>query len=149
MLQGGCLCGAVRFELDRAEGPFELCHCNRCRKTTGSAYAAEFSVRAANFRWLSGRDQIVNFSLPVRDEPPPYSRPFCKHCGCVAPALHSGDAWVAVPAGLIDGDADLVVDRHIFVEHRPRWTPRGDGLPELDEQGIRALRAGESARSEP
>jgi hypothetical protein len=52
MMQGGCLCGAVRFELDRAVGPFELCHCNRCRKTTGSAYAAGLGVRVADFRWL-------------------------------------------------------------------------------------------------
>ena len=45
-----------------------------------------------------------------------------------------------IPAGLIDGDADLQVDRHIFVEHRPRWTPRGDGLPEFDERALLALR---------
>jgi hypothetical protein len=30
MLHGACLCGAVRFEIERAAGPFELCHCSRC-----------------------------------------------------------------------------------------------------------------------
>jgi hypothetical protein len=49
MMQGGCLCGAVRFEFDHAAGTFELCHCNRCRKATGSAYAAEIGVRVADF----------------------------------------------------------------------------------------------------
>lgn len=143
MIQGGCLCGAVRFEFDRAAGPFELCHCNRCRKTTGSAYAAEVGVRTADFRWLRGRDQIAIFSLPVRDEPPPYARSFCKLCGCVTPWPQATGEWTAIPAGLIDGDADLLVDRHIFVEHRPRWTPRGDGLP-----GARRARAALAARGQ-
>ena len=141
MMQGGCLCGAVRFGFDRAVGPFELCHCNRCRKTTGSAYAAEVGVRTEDFRWLRGRDEIAIFSLPVRNEPPPYARPFCKHCGCVTPWPHATGEWTAIPAGLIDDDADLRVDRHIFVEHRPRWTPRGDGLPELDERALLSMRA--------
>jgi hypothetical protein len=39
MMRGSCLCGGVRFEVDRAVGPFELCHCSRCRKASGSALA--------------------------------------------------------------------------------------------------------------
>jgi hypothetical protein len=30
MIAGSCLGGAVRFEVDRVVGPFELCHCSRC-----------------------------------------------------------------------------------------------------------------------
>ena len=40
MIMGRCLCGGVRFEIVQAVGPFELCHCNRCRKVSGSAFAA-------------------------------------------------------------------------------------------------------------
>jgi hypothetical protein len=32
MIRGSCLCGGVTFEIERAVGPFELCHCSRCRK---------------------------------------------------------------------------------------------------------------------
>ena len=39
-ITGSCLCGGVRFEVDRVVGPFELCHCNRCRKVSGSAFTA-------------------------------------------------------------------------------------------------------------
>ena len=105
------------------------------------AYMAGLGVRSVDFRWLRGRDEIAIFSLPVRDEPPPYARPFCKHCGCITPWPHDTGTWMEIPAGLIDGDAELQVDRHIFVEHRPQWTLRGDGLPELDEQALLALRA--------
>ncbi|MCZ6459403.1 MAG: aldehyde-activating protein, partial [Gammaproteobacteria bacterium] len=39
MYKGQCLCGAVAFEVEEIIGPFELCHCTRCRKSTGSAFA--------------------------------------------------------------------------------------------------------------
>ena len=35
MIRGSCLCGGVKFEITRATGPFELCHCSRCRKANG------------------------------------------------------------------------------------------------------------------
>ena len=40
VIQGGCLCGGIRFQVTNVVGPLELCHCPRCRKTTGSAFAA-------------------------------------------------------------------------------------------------------------
>lgn len=140
MIRGACLCGAVRFEIERAAGPFELCHCDRCRKTSGSAYMAGIGVRVADFRFVQGREHIEVFTLPVRDSPPAYCRPFCRFCGSVTPMPSPSGAWTEVPAGLLEDDPGMRPDRHIFVEHRPAWTPRGDGLPELDEHSLRRLR---------
>jgi hypothetical protein len=142
MIRGSCLCGAVRFEVDRAPGPFELCHCNRCRKASGTAYMAEIAVRASEFRWLAGQEHITVFELPVRSRPPGYQRPFCRFCGSPTPLPEVHGAWQAIPAGLLDDDPGVRPERHIFTEHRAAWTPRGDGLPELDEQAVIALRAG-------
>jgi hypothetical protein len=47
VIRGGCLCGGVRFEIDRVTGPFELCHCARCRKVSRSASMAAVAVRTA------------------------------------------------------------------------------------------------------
>jgi hypothetical protein len=44
MFHGSCLCGGVRFEIERFVGPFELCHCTRCRKVSGSAYLTWLGV---------------------------------------------------------------------------------------------------------
>lgn len=141
MIRGSCLCGAVSFQIDRATGPFELCHCTRCRKASGSAYLAGIVVRVADFRFIRGREHITVFELPVRDRPPGYRRPFCRFCGSPVPEPDPGGEWCEIPAGLLDDDPGLRPDRHIFTEHRAAWTPRGDGLPELDEPALVAMRA--------
>ena len=43
-MRGGCLCGGIVFEVAKFEGPFELCHCTRCRKVSGSAFVAAIGV---------------------------------------------------------------------------------------------------------
>ena len=51
-IAGSCLCGGVRFEIAKALGPFELCHCSRCRKASGSAFAAMLGVRSSDFHFV-------------------------------------------------------------------------------------------------
>ena len=87
MIHGSCLCGAVQFEINRAAGPFELCHCSRCRKSSGSAFVAAIGVQAEDFRLISGRDLIMNYEAPILDRPPAYRTAFCRRCGSPVPDL--------------------------------------------------------------
>lgn len=102
---------------------------------------AGLGVRAAEFRFVQGREHITVFELPVREHPPGYQRPFCRICGSLTPMPEVPGAWTEIPAGLLDDDPGVRPARHIFVEHRAPWSPRGDGLPELDEDALLALRA--------
>jgi hypothetical protein len=42
-IRGSCLCGGVTFEIDRACGPAEFCHCNRCRKLSAALRCLRFA----------------------------------------------------------------------------------------------------------
>ena len=141
MIRGSCLCGAVQFEVERLVGPFELCHCNRCRKSSGSAYLAGIGVNASDFRFVRGREHITVFELPVEEHPPGYRRPFCRSCGSPVPEPEPTGSFYEIPAGLLDNDPEIRPEHHIFVECRAAWTPQGDGLPELDKQALLELRA--------
>lgn len=145
MLKGSCLCNAVQFELTTLTGPFELCHCNRCRKTSGSAFLAAVGVRREHFRWLRGRDQVQTFTLPIVREPPAYRSCFCKHCGSPMPDPTDDSPVFEVPAGVLEGDLQRTPDKHIFVEHRATWFQIHDPLPQLDETALTRLRADPSA----
>src|ERR1700691_5960754 len=70
MIKGSCLCGGVKFEIRGTKGPFELCHCNRCRKATGSAFASGLRVRGEDLRIVQGQELIKTFEAPIIDAPP-------------------------------------------------------------------------------
>jgi hypothetical protein len=146
-IRGSCLCAGVRFEIRRAVGPFELCHCPRCRKASGSAFVAGLGVLAEDFQWRSGADLIRRYAAPIREAPPPYSVAFCERCGSPVPDPPAGARWFEIPAGLLDGDPRVRPDRHIFVECKAPWYEIGDALPQLDRAALLALRRNSTERS--
>ena len=140
---GGCLCGRVRFEVTRLTGPFELCHCRRCRKVTGSAFAATVGAMAEDFRFLSGEDGIRSVTLPVRERPPAYRVTFCDDCGSALPAPPES-GYFEIPAGLLDDDPGLTPDKHIYVEYKAPWHAINDDLPRFTAAEIAAHRVGQT-----
>lgn len=140
MIRGSCLCGGVTFEIARATGPFELCHCSRCRKVTGSAYRAGFLVQEQDFRMVEGRELIKSFQAPIVEAPPAYRQCFCGHCGCPVPNQTEAGSWF-VPAGLLDDDPKIRPDKHVYVELKAGWDTIADQLPQMTKQQIKAFRA--------
>ena len=141
MIRGSCLCGGVRFEIDRARGPFELCHCSRCRKVSGSAFIAGLGVRREDFRFVTGVELIRTYDAPIRESPPAYRSVFCSRCGSPVPDPTSDAPWFEIAAGALDDDPGLRPDRHIMVDFKSRWYEIADALPQLDKAALIALRA--------
>lgn len=72
--QGGCHCGAVRYEVKVKENPIvHDCNCSICSK---SGYL-HLIVSAVNFKLLSGADHIVSYTFGAG----PARHLFCKTCG--------------------------------------------------------------------
>jgi hypothetical protein len=140
MIHGSCLCGGVRFELERVVGPFELCHCSRCRKVSGSAFIAAVGVQRDDFRYIAGQDLVVSYDAPILDAPPPYRSTFCKRYGSPVPDPTSNEPWFEIAAGLLDDDPQLRPDRHIMVDRKSAWFTIADGLPQLDKAALIAHR---------
>ena len=70
MITGSCRCGSVRFEVDAFVSLFELRHCDRCRKVSGTAFVAGIGVHRDQFRWLSGTTLIKPYEAPLKEVPP-------------------------------------------------------------------------------
>jgi hypothetical protein len=140
LLRGSCLCGGVQFEAARAVGPFELCHCPRCRKASGSAFVAGLGVRVRDFRLVSGTELIRSYEAPVRERPPGYRVDFCSRCGSPVPNPPANADWFEIAAGLFDSDPMLRPDKHIFVECKSQWFPISDALPQLTKAQLVELR---------
>jgi hypothetical protein len=105
--RGSCLCGAVRFEVEGDFERFYLCHCQHCRKDTGSAHAANLFSSAATLQWLSGESKVTVFNLPNTR----HRHCFCSTCGSALPDLQMNGTLLKVPAGSLDTDVPHQAER--------------------------------------
>jgi len=140
-IRGSCLCGGFRFELEKVVGPFEICHCNRCRKQSGSNGLAMVGVNAEDYRLLAGANQVATYEAPILNEPPPYHAYSCTSCGSPVPPTDP-PGWSEIPAGLLDDDPGLRPDKHIFVEFAAPWDDLDDGLPRYTVRELVKARRG-------
>lgn len=141
-IKGSCLCGKITFEIDKAVGPFEICHCNRCRKVSGSNGMAAVGVNTQDYRFLTGAKHITRFTAPILESPPAYQVDFCCHCGSPVPPPDPQGDWLEIAAGLFDDDIGLAPDKHIYCEFTPDWDKITDDLPQYDKKQLYKLRTG-------
>ena len=129
MLAGGCMCGAVRYTISAAPMASGLCHCNRCRPQSGSAFSTIIIIRRETFA-IEGEtkvfDDIGSSGLHV-------ARRACARCGSplttepdVAPEL------MFVKAGGIDDNEWFHPAMELFVTRRRPWVAPVPGAQQFE-----------------
>ena len=127
--KGSCLCGEVTFEIEGDFENFFLCHCERCRKDTGSAHAANLFSSKAKLRWLSGEDKAKIFNYHSEG----HIKSFCTNCGSALPNIQFDGKLLVVPAGCIDSDIYMKPQGHIFCGNKASWDNDLENVPKFKE----------------
>jgi hypothetical protein len=128
-VRGGCLCQSVAFEAELPLVKFVKCHCSRCRRATGSAFAANAYVWPEAFRWTSGQEQVVRFDLP---EARSFATSFCRQCGSPLPHATRSGREVIIPAGSLLDDPGTSPTMDACWSSRARWLSDAGNLPTSD-----------------
>lgn len=128
-VQGGCFCGAIRFEVSGGVLAYRYCFCSRCRKTRGTSHAANIFVEPSAFKWLKGEERIKRYDL----EGARFGNCFCPDCGSPVPRLTNDKKSYLIPAGSLDDDMGARPDRAIFWDYRASWLPPVDHLDKHSE----------------
>lgn len=128
MIQGRCLCGTVRYEVDGPIVDMVHCHCSMCRKHHGTPYATWAAAPLAGFRYTAGESDIGRYASS-----PGHQRSFCRHCGSVTPERLDEMGLVIMPAGNLEGDLGVRPSKHMFVASKASWYEITDDLPRHDE----------------
>jgi hypothetical protein len=128
-LSGSCLCGEVRFEIEGEFESFYLCHCEHCRKGTGSAHAANLFSSTAALMWVSGEDKVSRFTLPATR----HSRAFCRTCGAALPMMQMNGELLVVPAGSLNSEVSIRPNAHIFASSKAGWDEALEEVPRFDK----------------
>ena len=130
MLKGGCLCGAVQYEVAGEAKRFYHCHCSRCRKATGTGHASNIFLQPAILRWLAGQEHVRSFKVP---EAKRFTNQFCEICGGRLPRQLTDSDIVLVPAGSLDAEPPIRPQAHIFAGSRANWSCTIGELPVYPE----------------
>ena len=126
LLKGSCLCGNIRFEYSGELGPITHCHCNQCRKSNGSAFAANCSIDGSQFNIVAGEDSIKEYESTTGKY-----RVFCNNCG--SPIYSKKDSIpgkLRIRLGLLDTKIDKKPSFHIYVSSKAEWHEISDELPQ-------------------
>ena len=124
-MTGSCLCGAVRYRIEGAPSRMLYCHCEHCRRASGSSFATNVLVDRDRFRLTSGEEVLGAY-----ESRPGKIRHFCTRCGSpIYNRLTDGTGPCIVRAGTLDGDPGLRPSVHIWVSSKAPWVELDDGTP--------------------
>ena len=115
-MNGKCLCGQIEFEIVGPIPNIYQCHCSLCRKATGSSSNSAILIPEKQFQWVRGAEYVSSF---VKDSG--YRSDFCSKCGSPVPNPLRGKPMYWVPVGLLEGDPQIEIAAHIYVDSKASW----------------------------
>jgi hypothetical protein len=127
---GGCLCGAVRYEVRGPLRDVVNCHCRMCQRIHGH-YGAYSSVARENLSFTT--DDGLKWYLSIQDDPDGnVYRGFCKQCGSSLFWKVKGKETISITAGSLDQPTHLRTVKHIWVSSAGDYYEIADDLPQRD-----------------
>jgi hypothetical protein len=116
---GGCNCGKVRFQVEGDPIRVGVCHCQICRKDTGSSFnffavwnAKNVAIAGDTKSWMHSTDH----------------RHFCVTCGSSLYSVVDGANEVEIRVGAIDNaPSDLFPTYELWLSRRESWLRPIDG----------------------
>ena len=113
---GRCLCGAVQVSIRNLKGTMGACHCENCRRWTGSALLA-ITVPPADIA-VVGSDRVATYRSSDWA-----TRSFCSVCGSTLwyrlTVPTPEDGLYEIPVGLLDNPDGIRLTHEIYIDRKP------------------------------
>jgi hypothetical protein len=136
MLQGQCLCGAIRYRNGGAAKALTVCHCGMCRRWHGSL-GAYVGGKPADYE-LEGTEHLRWYGSSADAE-----RGFCAHCGSKLFWRSRDGAAMDVTAGSLDQPTGLATTAHIWVRDKGDYYDVPNDAPRFVESAGEAAQSGD------
>lgn len=127
-ITGGCLCGAIRYEISAAPLAGANCHCRTCQKSSGAPYLALLFVPA---QALSISGNFKEYPTLAASGHTVY-RAFCPDCGTSLFARNSVFTKVRpVSAVTLDDPGIFQPQKDMWVADAQPWDYMNPNLPKF------------------
>lgn len=137
---GGCLCGAVKYEIHGPLYNVINCHCSKCRRVHGhfSAYA---SSNREDLKLVEQRG--LKWYRSLKDETPDVYRGFCQDCGSSLFWDAKGEPHMYISAGTLDPPTGLKTIGHIWLSQAGDYYELTDDVEKYEQDSSNGLVANE------
>lgn len=127
LIEGGCLCGNIRYTVQGPAAQTTVCHCSDCRKASGAPYVAwTFFPSGAPLVWTKGQPKLLTFAGRERS--------FCGDCGTPLKFYDpSIPEWFEINTCTFDDPTPLEPADECWTVDRIPWTLHLQDLPKFQE----------------
>jgi hypothetical protein len=121
-IEGGCLCGAVRYRLSAPPTESTICHCTSCRRATGAPAVGWITCAIDKVEFTRGSLCEYRSSAPVL-------RGFCAACGTPLTWKHqNARGTLDLTTASLDDPRAFPPTEHLWVSEGVSWARFADGL---------------------
>ena len=120
-LEGGCLCGDVRYRITKAPLAAGICHCVSCRKAAGAESVAWAVCSTSAFEFTLATPGAYNSSKDV-------TRTFCLRCGTSLTYQNNSES-IDVALATLDDPEKLTPRKEVWAESRISWNALNGDIP--------------------
>ena len=131
-IEGGCQCGALRYQIVTPPLMIYACHCANCQRIAGSAFGLAATITEDSLEFTSGTPQKVEWLSDAGNER--YGT-FCGDCGCrIAHGQTPSNGILSLRAGTFDDPSWVAPSGHIWTRSAQPWFEFKDYEILCDEQ---------------
>ena len=128
---GGCLCGAVRYEVEGRPLVVAHCHCKDCQRGSGTGHSTGAMFPADKMRLMG---QVTEFKVKS-DNGNEVTRVFCPACGSPILGRNSGmEGYLTIALGTVDDSSGFEPQVVVFARNRKPWDIMDESLPTFEAQ---------------
>jgi hypothetical protein len=118
-IEGGCQCGALRYQITAPPLMIYACHCANCQRIAGSAFGLATTITEDSLEFTAGEPHRVAWRSDAGNER--YGT-FCGACGCrIAHGQTPSNGILSLRAGTLDDVSWVVPAGHIWAKSAQPW----------------------------
>jgi hypothetical protein len=124
-IEGGCLCGELRYQASEQPLSRAHCHCRSCRRATGGASVPWVIFARAAVAFTHGETSIYSSS-------PGVEWVFCRNCGTtVAYRRDTRSTEIDITTASLDDPDAFAPTVEIWTQDKIPWVRLNDDIPHM------------------
>jgi len=130
--QGGCACGAIRYEVSADPITTMNCHCRACQYASGGGYTTAVVIPFGSLKITKG---VAKGHASKGDSGATITRFFCADCGSPLYSKPESAPIEVIKAGSMDDPSTLVIAGTLYTSEAQPWAliapdkPRFEKMP--------------------